>query len=139
MYLLWPQGYLEWSIFSEEMETTSSRKNQSRDKMHDAVLSEFYSADVLLAADVCYDIAVIDSLVLVMQSFLQQSTSKYALFAITKRNMTTFETFLGLLKKRHIKYEWVMRGSDCETIPQIFPCNFVQTREEICIARLSYG
>jgi hypothetical protein len=95
-------------------------------------------ADVLVGADVCYDVEVIESLIAVVKCFLMQSPkTKEAIFGITMRQMATFEMFLGHLQKYSIFCEWIAQGSDCESLPKVFQCNFNQPRTDVRIACLT--
>jgi hypothetical protein len=99
----------------------------------------FAATDLLIAADVIYDHSVIESLVIVVRNFLKDYPSKrQAIFALTKRNMATFQVFLEHLQRHEISCEWLARGPDCEKLPRVFPCNFVQPRSDVCIASLTF-
>jgi hypothetical protein len=101
-------------------------------------MEAFRRADVLVGADILYDVQVIESLVAVVKCFLMQSPkTKEAIFGITMRQMATFETFLGHLLKYGIFCEWIAQGSDCESLPRVFQCNFNQPRTDIRIACLT--
>ena len=94
----------------------------------------FSQADILIAADVCYDINAIDCLVNVVKKFLAESpTSKQAIFATTKRNVATFEFFLETICKYGMKYTWLARNGDCESLQRIFEGNYTQKRFDIQI------
>lgn len=111
--------------------------------VEDAALIEsvdkFGATDLLIAADVIYDHSVIESLVIVVRSFLKDFPSKrQAIFALTKRNVATFQVFLEHLERHDISCEWLACGPDCEKLPRVFPCKFVQPRSDVCIASLTF-
>ena len=130
------KGYLEWGSVAEEGPSSC-----------------LIEADILIAADVVYDPTVTDSLALTIHRFLRSgeaqsidpcktsgSTEKRerkAIFGITRRNMETFEAFLGQLKQYNIACIWLAGENDWKDIPLIFPCQFVQPRSHICIASLT--
>ena len=122
-----PQGFLEWSDFLDN-------ESASRDEK---TLSKFQDADILMAADVIYDRSVIESLVAVMHAFLMvDPTKKEAIFAITRRNLTTFELFLKHLNEHNIHADWIADGKTCTSLPKVFKCKFNQARSDIRIASL---
>jgi hypothetical protein len=109
--------------------------------------SELLKSDVLIAADVIYDVSVVESLVSIIRHFLASGdndkastvdnrTDKQAIFALTKRNIKSFETFLDHLHQYGISCQWLARGSDWDNLPRIFRCNFVQPRFDVYIAAL---
>ena len=131
---------MEWTSFVESLE----KKTPSL-----VAPSELLRSDVLIAADVIYDISVVDSLVSIIRHFLARGedednattstdgrTDKHAIFALTKRNIKSFETFLDRLQRYGISCQWLARESDWENLPRIFRCNFVQPRFDVYIAAL---
>mmetsp|Transcript_12804 Transcript_12804/g.20614 ORF Transcript_12804/g.20614 Transcript_12804/m.20614 type:complete len:112 (+) Transcript_12804:715-1050(+) len=99
-------------------------------------MSAFRHADVLIAADVIYDITVIDSLVLVVKSFLEQDPrAKQTIFAITKRNMASFELFLNKIREHGINCSWLTKN--CASLPKVFECTFTQDRFDVQVARFT--
>jgi hypothetical protein len=121
---------LEWEAFVKN-------NNPSRN-VDDVTMHSFSRADVLIAADVIYDSELIDSLVGVAQSFLSESLSprkRQAIFAITKRNMRSFQLFLDKVQRYGIDCEWLI--SDCSTLPRVFECNFTQDRCDVKVACLT--
>jgi hypothetical protein len=101
-------------------------------------MESFLNADVLIAADILYDVVVIDSLVALVKLFLLQSPStNEAIFAITKRNLVSFERFLNQVRMHSISCDWLASGDDCEALPHVFACNFAQSRAAVQIARLT--
>lgn len=94
-------------------------------------------ADVLIAADVIYDVAVIEDLVAVIKYFLlADPMEKEVILAITRRNLATFELFLQSLRSFDISSEWIADGQDCNSLPKVFKCNFNQSRLDVRIASL---
>lgn len=132
------QGYLEWSSFIDSS-SHEVADDLPASKEHDqACLEAFSSADIMIAADVTYDIGSLMPLVAIVLQFLQKSPStKKAIFGITKRNMNTFNTFIELLKEKGIVYEWIWSGQDCPPLPVWFPCKFTQQRSDVKIASLT--
>jgi predicted nicotinamide N-methyase len=123
------QGYLEWGAFGDPEYVPSN----DDEKMSQQA---FEGADVLIAADVIYDVKVIDSLVQVIHKFLANNhANKEAILAVTKRNMKTFQLFLNSINKQGFVCECLVR--DCSTLPKIFHCNFTQDRCDVLIARLT--
>ncbi|CAJ1917261.1 unnamed protein product [Cylindrotheca closterium] len=121
------QGYLEWSKFLHQ--GVPSRNDESS--------SELHQADILLAADVIYDRSVIESLVAVTHTFLLvDPDAKEAIFAITKRNLETFEIFLKHLNEYDIYSEWIADGEKCTSLPLVFKCKFNQERSDVRIVSL---
>eukprot|EP00980_Cylindrotheca_fusiformis_P009369 scaffold2047_cov129-Cylindrotheca_fusiformis.AAC.48 len=120
------QGYLEWSDFIK--------------KVNDAKCSPtntFTEADVLIAADVIYDVSVIDYLVAIIQNFLSvDRQEKEVILGVTQRNLATFNTFLETLRNYNISSEWIADGNDCNNLPRIFNCKFNQSRSDVRIASL---
>ncbi len=107
--------------------------NEAFDKTYRA----FSEADILFAADVIYDIAAIDDLIQVVRCFLTESpTSKLAIFACTKRNVATFEFFLETIRRYDMRYTWIARNEECESLKRIFEGNYVQNRCDVQICRI---
>jgi len=95
-------------------------------------------AQVLFAADVAYDIAVIPYLAQTVHRFLSFGDSdKVAIFATTLRNRTTFDAFEQHLYERGIACDYV-ESETLENMPYIFPVYNVQPRTDvrICFMRL---
>jgi hypothetical protein len=131
------QGYLEWESFaiSEFKERTEIQTSP------DPTMVAFQKAQILIAADVIYDVSVIDKLVLVVKSFLTQSSQepqepKEAILAITKRKMSSFHLFLERVANHGICCEYL--STNCDNLPKIFFCNFPQGRKDVQIARLYF-
>ena len=119
------KGYLEWEAFAGNVDNNRNKN------------IEFSRADILIAADVIYDIEVIDSLVGIVKSFLSESLSrtKQAIFAITKRNIASFELFLHKVRTYGIDCDWLV--TNCDTLPKVFECTFTQERSDVQVARLT--
>lgn len=122
------QGYLEWSSFID-CSTRKVMDDLTASKEHDQTcFTAFSSADVLIAADVTYDHGTLKPLLAIVVQFLQKSPStKKAIFAITKRNLDTFNTFIELLKEKNVAYEWIWGVQDCPPIPLWFPYHLTYT------------
>ena len=63
------------------------------------------SAELLLAADVIYDVVVIPHLVKIVKLFLLSAAGKFAIFATTYRNEKTFALFISCLEKEISRME----------------------------------
>ena len=130
------QGYLEWSSF-----VSTFGEEDAGHEVQDAqsLTSNFFDEiDVLVAADVVYDVANLKHLVAVLRCFLQKTPeAKRAIFAITKRNLRTFDTFIEQLNLEGIRCDWTRTGDGDQPLPLLFPCNFIQKRTEVRIAHLS--
>ena len=123
---------MEWGSFSNE------NIEEQEDAAHLKSLEAFNRADVLIGADIVYDVHMISSLVAVVKSFLTKSQSnKKAIFGITRRNIATFELFLANLIENGIFCEWIAKGEDCDRLPKLFHCKFNQPRSDIQIACLT--
>ena len=79
------------------------------------------SAELLLAADVIYDVVVIPHLVKIVKLFLLSAEGKFAIFATTYRNEKTFALFITCLEKEGVQYEEV-RIASRTTCCLILPC-----------------
>ena len=121
------KGYLEWSEFCHDHLVSEDRCSRK----------EFVDADVLIAADVTYDVSVIEFLVNVIHSFLVTNPlKKEVIFAITRRNMETFKIFLRHLENKKVCCDWIASGRDCDDLPNMFKCKFNQSRSDVRIASL---
>ena len=101
-----------------------------------AILSQ---AQVLLAADVVYDVQVIPCLVQTVRGVLSDGgNGKVSIFATTLRNKETFNIFEKHLSQQGIECDFVRRET-LESIPYTFPVYNVQPRSDIriCFMRLS--
>ena len=99
-------------------------------------------ANVLLAADVVYDVDCIPDLVSTVSKFLSQSKGaeddeKIAIFATTFRNKSTFNLFEEELEKNNVLCAYYDQ-SMIDELPNIFPCYWNQPRTDvrICTMRL---
>jgi hypothetical protein len=111
--------------------------NENRFQISKSTFEAFSEADILIAADVIYDIDFIDALINVAKLFLMESpTSKQAIFVITKRNIATFEFFLETIGKYGMTYAWLARNEDWEGLKRIFEGNFAQKRSDVQICRI---
>ena len=74
------KGYLEWSEFCHDHLVSEDRCSRK----------EFVDADILIAADVTYDVSVIEFLVNVIHSFLATNPlKKEVIFAIFGNRLET--------------------------------------------------
>jgi hypothetical protein len=119
-------------------------------------IQEFTNAQVLIAADVLYDVDSIDSLVKVVKLFLSGTSTvktrlnasqecplevvivekkKLVILAVTRRNVTTFGFFLNAIQKHGIGYTYL--ATRCDVLSPIFGCNFSQGRDDVQIVQLT--
>jgi predicted nicotinamide N-methyase len=129
-------GYLEWT------ECAKGDKERSAREMSTSEPFRFSEAEVLLAADVVYDMSQIPSLVQCVKVLLSSgegagSTEKRkAIFATTFRNENTFALFT---------HELLCEGMACDYVekeviaglPHIFPCYFIQPRSDVRICTMT--
>ena len=99
-------------------------------------------SNVLLAADVVYDVDCIPDLVSTVSKFLSQSKvaeddEKIAIFATTFRNKSTFNLFEEELEMNNVLCAYYDQ-SMIDELPNIFPCYWNQPRTDvrICTMRL---
>lgn len=119
-------GYLDWSSFMISGKDDPKAENV------------FFDTDILIAADVVYDVHSLKDLVIVVQSFLIMAPElRKAIFGITRRNQHTFDSFIELLKEVGIDYEWIWKGEESQPLQELFPCNFVQKQTDVRIASLT--
>eukprot|EP00536_Pseudo-nitzschia_multiseries_P001968 jgi/Psemu1/301130/fgenesh1_kg.26_\ len=132
------QGYLEWGAFVKDYEPNSNDGIAKKGAAaFDDTMKAFSEADILIAADVIYDIASIDSLLNVVKCFLMESPkSKQAIFATTRRNMATFEFFLETIEKYDMFCTWLARNEDCDALTKVFEGNYLQGRHDVQICRI---
>jgi hypothetical protein len=120
-----PQAFLDWEIFSSdgsrETETMRSILNFFDDQ-----------ADLLIAADVIYDITLVPLLAKLVKRFLSQRGGRRAIFATTLRNMVTFQSFEDQLKLHNVNCKYEPR-SVIDELPRFFPIYFLQPRSDIRI------
>jgi predicted nicotinamide N-methyase len=86
-------------------------------------------ADVLIAADVAYDTALVPLLAKLVKRFLNMRGGREVIFATTLRNQSTFQLFQDQLKYHSInsKYE---DTSVIDELPIVFPISFLQPRSD---------
>lgn len=124
------QGHLEWKSFADPNYKVHVETNS-----HEQTKHPFWKAQVLIAADVIYDVNVIDSLVTVVKRFLTESSHvKEAIFAVTRRNHKTFSLFLEHLMTHKICCSYLLES--CENLNKVFRCKFSQDLGDVQIARL---
>ena len=127
--ILYRKGFLEWADFSDTQYSSESAENFES-------IAALSNADVLLAADVVYDVQCIPDLVNTISSFLSGNVGrKTALFATTYRNKRTFDLFEGELKKKNVSCDYVSIQLHKE-LPDIFPCYFNQPRGDVRICTM---
>mmetsp|Transcript_16550 Transcript_16550/g.37186 ORF Transcript_16550/g.37186 Transcript_16550/m.37186 type:complete len:166 (+) Transcript_16550:988-1485(+) len=94
-------------------------------------------SDVLLGADVVYIPEDIPGLVQCIGRFLLSGTrercQKCAIIAATKRTQHTFRLFQKEMDKMAVEIVEVGRNIIDHCLPRVFPCYFVQPREDIHI------
>jgi len=95
-------------------------------------------ADVLLAADVVYDISCIPDLVGTVYKFLDMAVEsdemveRVAIFATTYRNKNTFALFETELDAKNI----ICKYYSTNDLPTIFPCYFNQPRSDVRVCTM---
>lgn len=137
MFAFFLQSYLEWKEFVNDYTLRKNAIDGTSNESFDKTYRAFSEADILFAADVIYDITAIDDLIQVVRCFLTESpTSKQAIFASTKRNVATFEFFLETIRRHDMKYTWIARNEECESLKRIFEGNYVQNRCDVQICRI---
>eukprot|EP01080_Neovahlkampfia_damariscottae_P011893 gene11893-5299_t len=73
---------------------------------------ENYNIDIILAADVLYDVTVIEKLTQVVFSFMNFNKSIICYFVVTERNEKTFEFFKLKCEENHLNVEDVTNKFD---------------------------
>lgn len=126
-------GYLEWSEYA-------------KDGVGLPNVFAFSDAEVLLAADVVYDIEEIPNLVATVRRLLQggkknnaattPQLERKAIFATTFRNTATFALFSRKLHSEGIKCEYTDEKV-MESLPKLFPCYFHQPRKDVRICTMT--
>ena len=109
-------------------------ENELKDASELASIKAISKADVLLAADVVYDVDFIPDLVSTVSKFLNQAgNERIAIFATTYRNEKTFSIFERQLEKHQIVcvYEHSL-----EHLPNIFPCYWNQSRSDVRVCTM---
>ncbi|KAL9178608.1 hypothetical protein ACHAXT_001946 [Thalassiosira profunda] len=91
-------------------------------------------ADVLIAADVVYDPAVVPDLVATVSRFLgANDNERSAIFATTFRNKDTFALFKRELDGKDIICTY---DNSLDDLPDIFPCYFNQPRSDVRVCTM---
>ena len=126
-------GYLDWEQFADEGTPVDLSLKYGAVRISDA--------DVLLAADVVYDWKAIPDLVRTTRRLLLQpnavaTSARKAIFATTYRNKETFDFFECELQKGGISCDYVPK-EEMDSLDRIFPCYFIQAREEVRICTMS--
>lgn len=120
-------GYLEWEAFG----------NFQEDARLEHTAEMIARADLLVAADVVYDVSAIPALVQTFKRFFLGSLQKEILLASTMRRKETFAVLLDVLGKEGIDCKLKVDGNACAKLPVVFPMNFVQPRKDVNIYSLS--
>jgi predicted nicotinamide N-methyase len=163
-YLEWNDFLLKFEAHSEQQTQEPELKNDDDIEIHcqhdicsgmvvsedeiAASYSAFQRADVMIAADVIYDTTVLDGLVRVVRKFLMMgsqtlpsdsinNTEKVAFFAITQRNIESFNLFIQKVEVYGISCTWLADGDDCDSLPSIVESTFSQPRKDVRIAQLA--
>lgn len=92
--------------------------------------------DVLIAADVVYDVNELPSLVKTVFRLLTSGQGKIAIFATTLRNRNTFLKFQTLLSQSKIECSTIP-SQQIDTLPMIFPCYEVQPRSDVQVCLMT--
>lgn len=87
-------------------------------------IQQLKDTDILVAADVTYDISVVESLAEVTHALFEQNYNLTILFAITKRTEKTFERFVKEMDKRNMclsreietNFPYIFQVNDRETV-----------------------
>lgn len=99
-------------------------------------------SNVLLAADVVYDVACIPDLISTVCKFLSQSKAadddeRIAIAATTYRNKSTFNLFEEELEKHNVVCAYCDQ-SMIVSMPNIFPCYWNQPRTDVRICTMRF-
>jgi len=110
-------------------------ENELKDASEQSSIEAISKADVMLAADVVYDVNCIPDLVSTVSKFLDNQTGseRIAIFATTYRNERTFGIFENQLEKHHIICEY---EQSLEHLPNIFPCYWNQSRSDVRVCTM---
>lgn len=95
-----------------------------------------HDAEVLVAADVAYDIDLNTALSKSVYRFLSGGEDRVAIFAMTLRNQYTFESFECDLKRLGIQCKYEDKEI-MDNLPKIFPVYHVQPRSDVRIIKMS--
>jgi len=115
-------SYLEWKDFADGKEA--------------GCMEIVQRANLMIAADVCYDTSIIESLVLSFARFFAQSSHNRIIYAMTIRNQDTFKKLQTCMLIHGISSSVLATGEDCQALPIIFPTAFTQPRSDVCIYEL---
>ena len=128
MFLNHSQGFLDWEAYATD--------DYQKELALDTTFQFFQDADVLLAADVVYDIAVVPMLATLIMRFLRGREDRNAILATTLRNRKTFDLFESVLHSHKINccYE---DPSVIEKLPNPVTIHHVQPRSDIRICVLT--
>jgi predicted nicotinamide N-methyase len=119
-------GFLDWQIYaSDDYDEILST---------DDTFPYFQQADVLLAADVVYDVDAVPALTATVWRFLNQGGS--VIFATTFRNHKTFDLFEEELNCRGIQCQYE-DPAKIEKLPNIFPIYHIQPRSGVRICTMA--
>lgn len=127
-------GYLEWEAFGDFQEKSDPRLQKSCEMIA--------RANLLIAADVIYDVSAIPGLVKTFKRFfLEKDTNdhKEVILASTMRRRETFAVLQEELKKEGMFCRLKVDGNYCARLRIAFPMNFVQPRKDVSIYALSMG
>ena len=110
-------------------------ENEFIDASERSSIEAISKADVLLAADVVYDVNCIPDLVSTVSKFLNQAgeSERIAIFATTYRNERTFSIFENQLETHQIVCEY---KQSLEHLPNIFPCYWNQSRSDVRVCTM---
>lgn len=124
-------GYLEWEAFGDFQEKSDPRLQLSCELIA--------QANLLIAADVIYDVSAIPALVKTFKRFLLENpqVAKEILLASTMRRQETFAILQQELIKERMGCRLQVDGTYCSKLPLLFPMNFVQPRSDVKIFALS--
>lgn len=135
----------------DDQNKSTKEDKDPREKKLPFVLTD---ADVLLAADVVYDVIALPSLVKTVFQLLSSGKNKIAVFASTLRNMETFAKFQTLLAQHRIHCHTVITPNPTDNTlsnypslkrevnrtvvttqkPFLFPCYYVQPATDVQIS-----
>lgn len=121
--------YLEWEAYAngDEEDVVTTKSGSSVDYLK--------KAQVLLAADVIYDVTVLPCLAKTVRRFFTLGREKIAIFASTLRDESTLEALERELNQIGISCQYV-ESKEMLELPHIFPCYFLlqpRTDVRICI------
>ncbi len=135
------QGALEWSEYARNenimVQCHTAESNPVYGSHGANSIQALSKADVILAADVVYDVQCIHDLVSTVCKFLSsplkstegilRGEEKIAIFATTYRNQKTFGLFEEELETKGIICDYL----SMDGLPLVFPCYFRQPRSDV--------